>query len=235
VNEVGAFRRLVAFTGVLGTLSIGLAATPAALVMTAAAAGGLCGLGPPPGPTQVLADQVSGLTAFAIFTSVVGTTETDIFVTGVEATVSSAGSQPTPASSTQLGITVVDTVTGITSVEAFGCTSTPDLQIDRLLTSATLAPTSITVFDSISNTSSTTTVSAAWTGVGDVNRSAAGGAFHSGNFTVTTRFVGFMRNAEARGSVSDPALGVSFVGPASYAELDSFKNGAVQVCVGDSC
>jgi len=229
------FRRLIALSGALGTLAIGVAGTSAGLVMTAGAAGGLCGGGPPPARGQVSASQVSNLTAFATLTSVAGTTETDVFITGVEATVSTAGSEPTSASSAQVGIIVLDTVTGETSVEAFGCTSSPDFRIDPLLTSAKLAATSITVFDTISGTSSTITVSADWTGVGDVNRSADGGAYHSGSFTVTTHFVGFTRNAEATESVSDPALGVTFAGAASYAELDSVKNGVVQVCVGDSC
>jgi hypothetical protein len=35
--------------------------------------------------------------------------------------------------------------------------------------------------------------------------------------------------------MSDPDLGVSLAGPAVYAELDYVKNGAVQVCVGNSC
>ena len=235
-----ALRRFVALTAVLGTLSIVVAGTTAGLVATAlASGGGACEgvtAGPTPGPTQVLAVHFSGVSAAASFTSVTGTTETDISVDAFDGTVTlAAGSGPTSIDAVFVAITVSDTVTGIQSVDAFGCTPAPDFQIDQTLTSATLAPTSVTVQDTISNTFSTATVSADWTGVGNETRTTQVSHFHSGTFTTTFNFIGFDRFANATGTVDDPGLSVSFDGPATFAELDNVKDGQVNVCVGGPC
>jgi len=222
--------------GVVGTLSIFVAPTSAGLVVTALAAGGGCGSGggggTTPGPTQVFSGAQTGLLAFAMVQTVSGTTETDIFVTALQQTVYSAGAGPTSGPAAQVGITVFDISTGDPFVDAFGCTATPDFQINRLLTSASLGSTPIEVFDAVSSTTSTVTVSANWAGVGDVTRSGSADVFHSGNFTVTINDVEKVRNANAALSVSDATLGVDFDGAATSAELDEFRMGVTTVCVG---
>jgi hypothetical protein len=237
---VNALRRLVALTAVLGTLSIAVAGTTAGLVATAlASGGGACegvAAGPTPGPTQVLASHFSGVAAAASFTSVTGTTETDVGVDAFDGTVTlAAGSGPTSIDAVFVAITVSDTVTGIQSVEAFGCTPAPDFQIDQTLTLATLAPTAVTVQDTISDTFSTATVSADWTGVGNETRTTQVSHFHSGAFTTTFSFIGFDRLADATGTVDNPELGETFDGTATFAELDNVRDGGVNVCVGGSC
>lgn len=237
---MSTFRRLIALAGVLGMFSVGLAATPAALVATAAAAGGGgCGSGgggggPVGGPTEVFASHFSGLSATASFTSFSGTTETDAFIDAFDGTVSLAGSGPTSISAVFVGITVSDPVNGIT-VQAFGCAPNPDFQIDHALTSATLAPTSVTLFDYVSNGSPAATVSGDWTGVGDVTRTTQISTFHSGAFTEVFDIVGSSRGADATGTIGSSDLGVSLGGPASYAELDNVDAGGVSVCLRSSC
>jgi hypothetical protein len=234
--DVSALRRFIALTGAVGALSIGLASTPAGLVATATASGGLGGCegggGPTSGPTQVLASHAGDLAAAVSFTSVSGTTETDISIDAFQSTIALAGSGAASDSIVFVGITVTDTSTGIQSVGAFGCTETPDFQVDQTLTSATLGPTSVTLVDPITNTSSAATVSAEWTGAGDVFRTTQVSHFHSGNFTETFNFTGFSRQADATGTVVDSDLGVSIDGPATYAEIDKVNVGVVSVCVG---
>lgn len=237
---MSAFRRFVASTAVLGMLSIAPAGTSAGLVGTAmAAGGGGCGSsggsGGTSGPTQVFASQFSGISATASFTSVSGTTETDIGVDAFQGTTTLAATGPTSIDAAFVSIFVFDTVTGIESVEAFGCTPSPDFQIDQTLTSATLAPTSVTLVDFNTNASSTVTVSADWTGFGDETRQTQVSHFRSGGFTTTFRFVGFDRLANATGMVSDPDLSVDLDGAASFAELDKVSAGGVFVCVGGGC
>jgi hypothetical protein len=220
--------------GLTGVLSIGLAGT------VAAAGGGGCSGGS--GSTtlsssQVFASRVSGLFANAAFSSVSGTTETDVFIDAGNGSFAQSGTESTSTSGASVDISVFDTVTGIPSVEAFGFTPNPNFQIDRNLTSATLGPTAITVCNFLSPVPSTSvaTVDATWIGVGSATQSVSTSTFHSGKFTITDHMVGFSRSAQATGSVSDAALNVSIDGSAVFAELDSVKSGTVAVCVGTTC
>ena len=236
---VSAFRRIVALTGVLGTLSIGLAGTPAGLVGTAGAAGGggcggAGGGGPTPGPVQVFASHFSGLDAALAFTSISGTIETDAFVDAFQGQVTLAATGPTPMNSVFAGITVTDLSNGNQLVEAFGCISNPDFQIDQALTSAMLAPTSIMLVDLISNNASTVTVSGNWSGVGVVTRVTQASHFHTAGFTTTFDFTGFSRQADASGTVTDQELNVSLSAP-DFAQLDKVEAGGVGVCFPGSC
>lgn len=236
---MSTLRRFAALSGVLGMLSIGLAATPVGLIGTGVASGGgVCeGIttNPTPGPTEVFASNFSGISAALTFTSITGTTETDIGVDAIDGTATLAGSGPTAIDAAFVSITVSDTLTQSQSLAAFGCTANPDFQIDRTLTSATLRPTSVTLEDILSSTFTTATVSADWTGVGDTTRVTQASHFHSGAFTMTTDFIGFQRLAEATGTVDDTDLNVSIDGAANYAELDNVETGGVNVCVGGSC
>jgi hypothetical protein len=236
---MSAFRRYLSVVGAIGLLSIGAAGASIAQATTAAAAGGGgCASGPSgtsPGSTQVFASQFSGLFAGAVYMSVSGTTETDIFVgAGLTSTVQSGGGS-TSGSVAIVTIDAFDITTGNLMVAAFGCASNPDFQIDKQLTSAALGPTSITVFDFVSNTSSTADVAVDWVGAGSPTRTVETGLFHSGDFTIVDSFIGVSREAQASGSVSDTPLNVSFIGPAVEAQLDSVKSGTIAVCVGSTC
>jgi hypothetical protein len=227
-------RRLVALAGILGTLSTALAGTSASLVATVAAGGGACEGGDAvstPGPTQATAAHSSALGAAANFTSVSGTTETDIFISAFRESASGA----TSASVVFVQIMVFDTTTGTPSLDALGCTESPNFQIDQALTSATLGPTSVTLVDSDSNTSTTATVSVDWTGVGDVTRQTNVSHFHSAAFTMIFNLTSFDRFADATGSVDDLGLNLSFDGAAVQADLDKVNDGLNFVCVGGSC
>ncbi len=217
-------RRHVAVIGVLGVLSIGLATSTA----TAAAAGGIsCAGGGAPGPTQVVsASHGNVLGAASWFTSVSGTTETDIFIDAFQGSGASSGSIAF------VEIAISDTETGIQSVEAFGCADNADFQIDQTLTSARLGPTTLTVVDVNTNTSTTATVSVDWTGIGDTSRTTQVSHFHSGNFTNIFNFIGFDRFGDATGTAADPELNVSFDGAAQQAGLDKVNDVFIFVCVG---
>ena len=237
---MGPFKRLVVCAGALGTLSIGLAGSSAALGVTAiAAGGGGCGgsggSGGTSGPTQVFASHFTGISASASYTSVVGTTETDIGVDAFHGTATLAATGPGSIDAVFVTIFVFDTESGLQSVAAFGCVPSPNFQIDQTLTSATLAPTTVTLVDFNTNASSTVTVSAGWTGFGPETRQTQVSHFHSGGFTTTFNFVGFDRFANATGSVIDPDLNVSAAGAASFAELDKVEAGGVFVCLAGAC
>jgi hypothetical protein len=184
------------------------------------------------GSAPVSASHFMGRGAFSYFSSVSGTTQTDIFIDAVQERASPAGSGAISGSIAFVQIAVYDTATGVQSVDAFGCTENPDFHIDQTLTAATLGPTVVTLIDSNSNTSSTATVSVDWTGIGDTTRVTQTSHFHSGNFTMTFHFTGFDRFADATGAAADPELNVSFGGMALQAELDKFSTGNVFVCVG---
>jgi hypothetical protein len=224
---MSVLRRLVATTGVVGLLSIGVAATP----ITAVAAGSVSCEGGG-GSAPVSASHFGGLSAASYFSSVSGTTQTDIFVDAFQERVSSAGSGASSGSIAFVQIAVSDTATGIQSVDAFGCAVNPDFHIDQTLTGATLGPTVVTLIDSYSNTSSIATVSVDWTGIGDTTRTTQTSHYHSGNFTMTFHFTGSDRFASATGTAADSDLNVSFGGTALQAELDKVSDGSVLVCVG---
>jgi hypothetical protein len=230
---VNSFKRFLAVTGLIGMFAIGLSGTAVAGGGGGGCAGGSSATSS--GSTQVFASQISGLFADAGFSSVSGTTETDIdiFASKESFVQSSSGSRST--SQVLIVISVFDTVTGVTSVEAFGSAPTSNFQIDQALTSATLGSTSIPVCDVVTNTSSTATVAANWTGVGSKTQSVGTNFFHSGKFTTVNHFVGFSRSAQAIGSASDTALNVSFSGSAAFAGLFSLTEGFIFVCVGTTC
>jgi hypothetical protein len=222
---VTVFRRFVALTGVLGVLSIGVVTSTA----TASAAGNCQGGGSASGPPQVSASHGHGLDAASDFFSVSGTTETDVFIDAFE-TVSSAGAGASSGSVAFVQISVFDTETGVQSVDAFGCVDNPDFQIDQTLTSARLGPTSLTLVDSITSTSTNATVSVDWTGIGDISRTTQVSHFHSGGFTNIFNFIGFTRLADATGTAADPELNVSVNGAATQASLDKFTEFFIFVC-----
>jgi hypothetical protein len=226
---VRVFRRLVALTGVVGLLSIGVAITTA----TAVAAGSVgCEGGGSPGSTPVSADHGNLLGAASFFASISGTTETDIFIDAFEERVSVAGSGASSGSIAFVEIAIFDTETGGQSIDAFGCVTNPDFQIDQTLTSATLGPTLLTVVDSNTSTSTTATVSADWTGIGDTTRTTQTSHFHSGHFTNIFNLGGFDRFADATGTVADPGLNVNLDGAAIQASLDKVNDFFIFICVG---
>lgn len=231
---MGVLRRFIALTGVFGSLSIMLAATPAGLAETALASGGDPCAGstfPTHGSASVFPSSSVTLAAAVSFTSVTGTTETDISVDAFN-TESAAGGSTAVA---YVDISVWDTETGLPSVDAAGCVPNPDFQIDQTLTSARLAPVSVTVEDILSNTLSTATVWADWSGVGDMTHQTQVSHFHSGDFTMVFHFVGFDRFADTTATVDDPALNVSLDGAAGPGELDKVEEGMVMFCVGGPC
>lgn len=224
------FKRFLAVTGLTGMLAIGLSGTAVAGGGGGGCAGGSSATSS--GSTQVFAIQDSGLFANAGFRSVSGTTETDIFIFADKQSFVQSGSGSTSISEAFVAISVFDTVTGVPSVEAFGSTPSSNFQIDQALTSATLSSTSITVCDLVTNTSSTATAAANWTGVGSKTPVVGTDLFRSGKFTTVNHFVVFDRSAQAIGSASDTALNVSFSGSAVFAGLSSQTSGFITVCVG---
>ena len=218
---MGVWKRLAATIGLLGLLTVGAvaAATPAV-----AAAGPTCEPGTPSGPVSI--SHSGAIAAASDFTTVSGNIETDIFLTAVH-TVS--------GSIAYLLIEVFDPDTQTFFVDALGCAENPDFQIDQTLTGATLAPTAFTLVDSISNTSSTATVSGAWTATSDRTHTVAVSHYHSGKFTNIFNFTGFDRFADATGTVSDSDLGVSFDGAAWSAGLDKTNVVFLFVCAAGGC
>ena len=227
------FKRFLAVTGLIGMLAIGLSGTA-----MAGGGGGGCAGGSSvtsSGSTRVFESQVRSLNANAGFSSVSGTTETDIIISASKESFVQSGSGSTSTSEALIVISVFDTVTGVPAVEAFGTTPSPNFQIDQALTSATLGSTSIPVCDFVTNTSSTATVAANWTGVGSQTQFVSTNFFRSGEFIFVSRGVGFDRSAQATGSASDSALNVSFSGSAVFAGLFSETEGFIEVCVGTTC
>lgn len=229
---MAVFRRIVAFVGVLGLLSIGLTAT----TVTAAAAGSVScgGGGPSSGPPQVSGGPGHLLGAGSDLFSVSGTAETDIFIDAFQETTSSAGSGGSSGTIAFVEISITDTETGTQSLDAFGCVDNPDFQIDQTLRSARLAPTSLTLTDSTTNASTTAMVAVNWTGIGDISRTTQTSHFHSANFTNVFNFIGFDRFADATVSATDPELHVTVSGAASQANLDKVTDFFLFVC-GGSC
>src|SRR5690348_10520563 len=178
---MGVWKRFGASVGVLGLLLVG-AVAGAAPAAAAALGGPSCQPGTPSGPNSISASH--GLDAASDFSSVSGTTETDIFLSGLDTQSGSIAF---------VEIEVFDTVTGTVAVDAFGCADNPDFHVAPTLTGATLAPTVFTVVDSISGTSSIATVSGAWTGVGEMSHFAETSHFHSGRFTNVFNLTGFGR------------------------------------------
>ena len=218
---MGVFKRFGATVGVLGLLSVGAVGTATAAV---AAGGPSCEPGSPSGPNSI--SHSGAVAAASDFSTVSGTTETDIFLTGVD-TVS--------GSIAYLQIEVFDPETQTFFVDALGCTANPDFQIDQTLTGATLAPTVFTMVDSISGNHSTATVTGAWTGTGDRTHTTQTSHYHSGRFTNIFNFIGFDRLADATATVSDPGIGVSFSGAAFSAGLDKTNVVFIFVCAAGGC
>ena len=218
---MGVLKRFGATFGAVGLLAVGVGAAPTSAV---AADSISCQPAAPSGPNSF--SHSVGLAAASDFSSVSGTTETDIFISAFDTASGSIAF---------LQIEIFDTVTGTSSVDAAGCIENPDFQIAQTLTTATLAPTVFTLVDSISNTSSTATVSGSWTGISDMSRQAQTSHFHSGKFTNIFNFIGFERLADATGTASDPDLGLTFDGAAFSASLDKFNEVFLFVCAAGGC
>ncbi len=91
--------------------------------------------------------------------------------------------------------------------------------VDKKLTTATLFPVKIDLFDFNTGTVETVTIQAQWTGVGDLTKSSFTLKSKSGDFTAKFSDDTLMRDASATGSINGQELGTS-----QKAQLLKFKD-----------
>lgn len=92
------------------------------------------------------------------------------------------------------------------------------LNADRRLTTATLTPVQVVLFDFSTGTSETITIQAEWTGVGDLIKSSSHSISKFGDFMFKFSGSSTFREAEATGSVNGQDIGTSV-----FAEISTFK------------
>lgn len=140
----------------------------------------------------------------------------------------------TPDGSTFTGLQAVKTKDGTdifvfistpTSFK-FGSTSTQEdvFSINKKLTTATLSPVQLDLFDYNTGGVETITVQAQWTGKGDLIRNSFKFMSKSGEFVAKFSDSSTIREATATGSINDDDLGTS-----DFAELIAFKSASMQM------
>ncbi len=159
-----------------------------------------------------------GQSAFADFDSTSGCIETFAEVDGTQSNTSPEA---------DVYIAQFDNCTGTLLLEAFGSTFNPTFQVGGKLASASLSAT-ISVFDDVSNTTFTVSVSMTWTATGALSHEIGSQHFHTKNFIENFHFNDTFRDASASGTVSD---GTTNFTPSSsvFAQIASFKEGDVTI------
>ncbi len=94
--------------------------------------------------------------------------------------------------------------------------------IDKKLTTATLSPVKIDLFDFNTGTVETITVQAQWTGAGDLAKTSFRFTSKSGEFTAKFSDSSSIRDATATGSINNQDLGTS-----EFANLIAFKSASM--------
>ena len=110
---------------------------------------------------------------------------------------------------------------------AFGTTFSPAFQVSKSLASASLSAT-ISVFDSVSNTTFNVSVSTTWTATGPLSHESGSSHFHTKNFTENFHFNNDFRDAGASGVVSNGTTNFT-PSPSVFAQIASFKSGDVTI------
>lgn len=94
--------------------------------------------------------------------------------------------------------------------------------IDKKLTTATLSPVTLDLFDFSTGTMETITLQAQWTGVGDLTRNSVKFMSKSGKFVAKFSDNSVIRQATATGSLNNIDLGTS-----NFANLVQFKSASM--------
>ncbi len=112
----------------------------------------------------------------------------------------------------------------VSDTAGFGLAS---MSIDSRLTSASASATFpvVTCFADGTCTDGTMTVSASWSGQGDLRHDVSNFHFSKGDVSGTSHFNGFLRSASANGTVNGSGLGDSL-----FADLFNVKSVAVLIC-----
>ena len=140
----------------------------------------------------------------------------------------------TPDGSTFTGLQAVKTKDGTDifvfistpTTFKFGSTSTQEdvFSINKKLTTATLSPVELDLFDYNTGEVETITVQAQWTGKGDLIRNSFRFMSKSGEFVAKFSASSTMREATATGSINDDDLGTS-----NSAQLIAFKSASMEM------
>lgn len=180
-------------------------------------------------PGQTFHLKFTGLTANAFFDSFQGCVETSAFVQAFNNRLKMVGGRPETTPSAFVSLFQFDNCSFTVLLSASGFADLPAgaFQMKQNLDSATLNA-SVDVFDSVSNTTFPVDISVSWTGSGALTVSRFHNIFRTPGFRENFASTGVSRAAAASGSVT--ALGTNFSpGPAVFADLESVKQGDLQV------
>ncbi len=162
----------------------------------------------------------NGMSANAGWTETNGNeiTYTDLYVTETE-----------DGTDVYLSVWTVDTKKGSESYKS-GCLFTEDdvFSIDRKLSSASLSEVEIEVYGEDMSESETFTVSADWTGKGDITKGSTRYVSKSGDYIWRSSDSSSYRDATATGSINT-IDGVSDLGASSTASLNMFKSAYIDM------
>ncbi len=205
------FKRLLPIATIAGALTVAMASSA-----LAGGGGGGCGGG------GGFGGPISGQDAFAGFSSVpVNSIETDVFLF--------ASTGPTPT--VFVNVTTFNNATGMVISSASGCGAAPSLQVASDLSSGTLGPTTVALFDNTMPSPTpvaTVSASGSWTGVGPISRSISIQHFSSPGFNFTSHLNATSRSATATGSVTNGTT--QYISTAAnFAGLDNVKAGSVTI------
>jgi hypothetical protein len=171
-----------------------------------------------------------GPSAFAQFSTDSGCIHTAVFVFAADRRIRAAPGPTTSESFASVTILQSNSCENELLLNASGSTfplSNEEFQISPQLDSATLN-TTITLFDTVSETTFQVDVNMTWVGTGPLTRENSNDHFRESGCIINTRLAGKSRPAEASGTVSDGTTNFT-PEPSVFARLSSLMFGRVAI------